>query len=94
MRIMKRGFTIYSTISFIGYSQNSILPNHPNFKDDLQQDLVKKMNSLNLEFGDDGMIDLNPTQRFNDVKLQSLQSEMMVQSDNDINTLRLDSFPL
>lgn len=88
---MKRILLFTLLISFIGYSQNPIQPNHPNFKDDLPQDLVKKMNSLNLEFGDDGMIDLNPNQRFNYVKLQSLQSEMMVQSYNDI-TYRLDGY--
>ena len=86
---MKRVLLFTIIISFIGYSKNPILPNHPNFKDDLPQEFVERMKPLNLEFGDDGMMDLNPTQRVSDVKLQSLQSGMMVQSDNDI-TYRLD----
>ena len=88
---MKRVLLFTIIISFIGYSKNPNLPNHPNFKNDLQQELVERMNPLNLEFGDDGMMDLNLTQRISDVKLQSLQSEMIVQSDNDI-TYRLDGY--
>ena len=91
VRIMKRVLLFTIIISFIGYSKNPNLPNHPNFKNDLQQELVERMNPLNLEFGDDGMMDLNLTQRISDVKLQSLQSEMIVQSDNDI-TYRLDGY--
>ena len=88
---MKRVLLFTIIISFIGYSKNPNLPNHPNFKNDLQQELVERMNPLNLEFGDDGMMDLKLTQRITDVKLQSLQSEMIVQSDNDI-TYRLDGY--
>ena len=88
---MKRILLFTLLISLIGFSQNPIQPNHPNFKDHLPQELVERMNPFYLEFGDDGMMDINPTQRVSDMKLQSLQSEMIVQSDNDI-TYRLDEF--
>ena len=49
---MKRVLLFTLLISFIGYSQNPIQPNIPNFEDGLPQDLVEKMKPMNLEFGD------------------------------------------
>jgi hypothetical protein len=63
MRIMKRILLFTLLISFIGYSQNPIQPNIPNFEDGLPQDLVEKMKPINLEFGDDEMMDFNPTKK-------------------------------
>ena len=85
---MKRILLFTLLISFIGYSQNPIQPNHPNFKDGLPQDLVEKMNSVNFELGDYEM-DFNPIQRVSGMKSHSFQSEMDNQSDNGI-TYRLD----
>ena len=88
---MKRVLLFTLLISFIGYSQNTIQTNHPSFNDGLPQDLVEKMNPMSLELRNDKMMDLNPIQRFSGMKPQSLQSEMIVQSDNNI-TYRLDEF--
>ena len=87
---MKRVLLFTLLISFIGYSQNTIQPNHQNFNDNIPQYVVEKMNSVNFELGDDEM-DFNPTQMVSDVKLQSLQSEMNNQSDNGI-IYRLDGY--
>lgn len=75
---------------FIGYSQNPIHPNHQNFNDDIPQDLVEKMNPMNLELGD-GEMDFKPIQKFNFKETQSFQRDMMVQSENEV-TFRLDGF--
>ena len=85
---MKRVILFIILISFIGYSQNTIQPNHQNFNDNIPQYLVEKMNSVNFELGDDEM-DFNPIQRVSGMKSHSFQSEMDNQSDNDI-TYRLD----
>ena len=85
---MKRILLFTLLISLIGYSQNPIKPNHPNFKDGLPQDLVEKMNSINLELGDNEM-DFNPIQRVNGMRPQTFQREMMVHNDN---TYRLDGY--
>ena len=85
---MKRVLLFILLISFIGYSQNTIQPNHQNFNDNIPQYLVEKMNSVNFELGDDEM-DFNPIQRVSGMKSHSFQSEMDNQSDNDI-TYRLD----
>ena len=81
---MKRCLLFTLLISFIGYSQNPIQPNHPNFEEGLPQDLVEKMKPINLEFGDDEMMDFNPIQRVNGMKLQSFQSDMMVENVNEV----------
>ena len=85
---MKRILLFTLLISFIGYSQNPIQPNHQNFNDGLPQDLVERKNPMNFELGDDEM-DFNPIQRVGGMKPHSFQSEMDNQSDNGI-TYRLD----
>ena len=86
---MKRILLFTLLISFIGYSQNPIQPNHPSFKDGLPQGLVEKMNSMNLDFEDDEM-DFYPSQKFNVKETQSFQSQMMVQNENEVH-YHLDS---
>ena len=88
---MKRVLLFTLLISFIGYSQSPIQPNHPNFQDDLPQEFVERMNPLNLEFRNDDLIDLNPIQRVGGMKPHSSQSEMDNQNDNGI-TYRLDGY--
>ena len=87
---MKRILLFTLLISFIGYSQDPIQPNIPNFEDGLPQDLVGKMKPINLEFGDDEMMDFNPNQNNNKINSQSFESSGMVQNENDY-TLKLDS---
>ena len=73
-------------IYFFGYSQSPIQPNHPSFKDDgLPQDVVGKIKPMSLEMGDYEMINFNPSQKSNIIETQSFHSEMMVQSENDVN---------
>ena len=79
---MKRILLFTLLISFIGYSQNPIQPNHQNFNNGLPQDLVEKMNSVNFELGNDDTIDFNPIQRVSGMKPQSFQSEMMIEQDD------------
>ena len=88
--MMKRILLFTLLISFIGYSQNPIQPNTPNFEDGIPQDLVEKIKPINLEFGDDEMMDFNPNQNNNKINSQSFESSGMVQNENDYN-LKLDS---
>jgi len=88
---MKRILLFTLLISFIGYSQNPIQPNIPNFEDGLPQDLVEKMKPINLEFGDDEMMDFNPIKKGNIMESKSFQRVVMVENNNS-NTLRLDGF--
>ena len=88
---MKRVLLFILLISFIGYSQNPIQPNIPNFEDGLPQDLVEKMKPINLEFGDDEMMNFNPTKKGNIMESKSFQRVVMVENNNS-NTLRLDGF--
>ena len=87
---MKRFLLFTLLISFIGFSQNPIIPNYQNFNDDIPQYLVEKMNPMSLDFEDDGM-DFNPIQKVSGMKPHSFQSEMDNQSDNGI-TYRLDGY--
>ena len=80
---MKRILLFTLLISFIGYSQNPIQPNYPSFNDYIPQSLVEKMNSMNLELGNDEM-GFNPIQKFNFKETQSFQRDMMVQSENEV----------
>ena len=86
---MKRFLLVILIIPFIGFSQNPIQNNILNH-DSLLQDLVEKMNSMNLDFEDDEMMDLNSIQRVSGIKPQLFQRKMMVQSVNEV-TYRLDS---
>ena len=88
---MKRVLLFTLLISFIGYSQNPIQPNTPNFEDGFPQDLVEKMKPINLEFGDDEMMDFNPTKKRDLMEPQSFQRVVMVQNENDIS-YRLDKW--
>ena len=87
---MSRFLLFTLIISFIGYSQNSIQQNHPNFKDGLPQDLVEKMKPINLEFGVDKMMDFNPIKKRDLMESKSFQRVVMLENNNS-NTLRLDS---
>jgi hypothetical protein len=78
---MKRILLFTLLISIIGYSQNPIQPNHPNFEEGLPQDLVEKMKPFDLEFKDDEMMDSNPIGRVNGMKPQSFQKPGIVQED-------------
>ena len=88
---MKRVLLFTLLISFIGYSQNPIQPNIPNFEDGLPQDLVEKMKPMNLEFGDGEMMNFNPIKKGNIMESKSFQRVVMVENNNS-NTLRLDGF--
>ena len=88
---MKRILLFTLLISFIGYSQNPIQPNIPNFEDGLPQDLVEKMKPMNLEFGDGEMMNFNPIKKGNIMESKSFQRVVMVENNNS-NTLRLDGF--
>jgi hypothetical protein len=88
---MKRVLLFTLLISFIGYSQNPKQPNHLNFTDNIPQNLVEKMNPMNLEFEDDEMMNFNPSQKFNVKQTQFFQRDMMVQSKNEV-TFRLDEY--
>lgn len=81
---MKRFLLVILIIPFIGFSQNPIQNNIPNH-DSLPQNVMEKTNSMSLELEDDEMMDLNPINRVSDVKLQSFQSDMMVQSENEVS---------
>ena len=88
---MKKVFLLFIiSFSILGYSQNPIQPNIPNFEDGLPQDLVEKMKPINLEFGDDEMMDFYSIKKVNGTKSQSFQRSGMVQNENDY-TLKLDS---
>ena len=78
-------------MSFIGYSQNPIQPNHENFNDDIPQHLLEKIKPFDSEFVNNDVINFNPIQRVGGMKPQSFQSEINNQSDNGI-TYRLDEY--
>ena len=88
---MKRVLLFSLLISFIGYSQNPIQPNIPNFEGGLPQDLVEKMKPMNLEFGDGEMMNFNPIKKGDLMESKSFQRVVMVENNNS-NTLRLDGF--
>jgi hypothetical protein len=88
---MKRVLLITLLLTFIGYSQNPIQPNHPNFEEGFPQGLMGKMNPLNFELRDDEMMDSNPIQRDDGMKPQLFQRKMMVQSENEVS-YRLDGY--
>ena len=60
---MKKLTFLLVFISIFGYAQTPIQINIPNFEDGLPQDLVEKMKPINLEFGDDEMMDFNPIKK-------------------------------
>ena len=89
---MKKVFLLFViSFSILGYSQNPIQPNIPNFEDGLPQDLVEKMKPMNLEFGDGEMMNFNPIKKGGLMESKSFQRVVMVENNNS-NTLRLDSF--
>jgi hypothetical protein len=79
--MMKRVLLFTLLVSFFGYSQNPIQPNHSSFNDGLTQDLVEKTKPFDLEFKDDEMMDSNPIGRVNGMKPQSFQKPGNVQEN-------------
>ena len=88
---MKRILVFNLLITIIGYSQNTIQPNHQNFNDDIPQHLMKKMKPFDSELVNNDVINFNPIQRVGGMKPQSFQSEINNQNDNGI-TYRLDEY--
>ena len=79
--MMKRVLLFTLLVSFFGYSQNPIQPNHSSFNDGLTQDLVEKTKPFDLEFKDDEMMDTNSIGRVNGMKPQSFQKPGNVQEN-------------
>ena len=86
---MKRVLLFTLLISFIGYSQSPKQPNHLNFEDGLPQDVVEKMNPINLHLGYNEMMDFNLNQKVDFEESQSF--EKLVQSENEVS-YRLDGY--
>ena len=73
VRIMKRVLLFTLLISFIGYSQNPIQPNIPNFDDDFSNDLTESTNSSSIDTYGNGFLNIFPTRESNTSETQSYQ---------------------